>query len=175
MPANLYFISGAQCTGKTAVINELKCRGYSVIPEVAREIASKDRRFFGDGISLNRKLFQDEIFRMQKIFFEDINSDGKPIFSDRGFGDTLAYYRAFGLEIPKENTNYVRQFCDSRVFILEPLELYEKDAIRAESLSEQENIQREIFKTYEEIGNEIVFVPRMSVEKRAEFILKKTK
>ncbi len=175
MSAKIYFISGAQCTGKTAVINELKCRGYPVIPEAAREIVSKDGRFFGDGISLNRKLFQDEIFAMQKKFFEDINSDGKPIFSDRGFGDTLAYYRAFDLEIPEENLHYARQFCDSRVFLLEPLELYESDAIRMEPREKQEKIQKEILRVYEELGNEILFVPLMSIEKRAKFILKKTK
>ena len=171
MLANIVFISGGPGTGKTAVINSLSKRGYEILPEAAREIA--EEKFSGKSIiEIDRKFFQDEIFRLQKILFDDSVRRGGIFFSDRGFGDTIAYYKINHLGAPKNVFEYAKKFNYARVFILEPLNFYKNDLLRQESKEEQEKIQAEIVRAYKELGNGIVGVPFMSVEKRTEFVLK---
>ncbi len=171
MSAKIYFISGGPCTGKTAVINQLQKQGYEIIPEVARQIAAE--KFAGKSVKeIDRKLFQDEIFKMQKKLFEGPNSKDGCVFSDRGFGDTLAYYLLNGLITPQNFFEYAEKFNCAKVFILEPLNFYKKDALRQESPEERKRIHKEIIKTYSDLGYDMISVPFMSVEKRAEFVLK---
>lgn len=97
------------------------------------------------------------------------------VFSDRGLGDTLAYYKLNGLEIPKEKLDKVKKIRYEKIFILDFLDFYEHDDLRKESKEEQKKIHNEIIKMYEKLGHKskIITVPFMSVEKRAEFILSK--
>ncbi|MBI4116491.1 ATP-binding protein [Candidatus Pacearchaeota archaeon] len=174
MTANIVFISGGPCTGKTAVINQLQKQGHEIIPEAARRIAEK--KFPGKSIAeIDKRIFHDEIFRMQKDKVEFLKNTNKIVFSDRGFGDTVAYYRINLLDVPRDNFEYAKRFNYAKVFILESLKFYKKDLLRQESKEELEKIQAEIVRAYRELGYSIINVPFMSIEKRAKFILKKTK
>jgi len=168
----IIFISGGPCTGKTSVINELKRQGFTIIPEAAREIAAFDKRFYGKSIkNIDKKIFQDEIFNFQKNIFDSLADEKGIFFSDRGLGDTIAYYKINNFEVPEEKINHTKNFANKQVFILEPLNFYNRDLLRQESEEEQKNIQDEIVKTYTELEYEVIMVPFMSVSKRVEFII----
>jgi len=77
------------------------------------------------------------------------------IFSDRGLGDTIAYYRTYGLEVPEEILDYARKIKYSGIFVMEILPSYEKDGFRNETAEQQKAIHEQIIKTYEELGYEI--------------------
>ena len=172
MPTNIYFISGGPCTGKTSVVNELRRNGYDVLTEAARRIA--EEKFPGRNIGeIDRKLFQDEIFKMQKILFGDAIKNGRTVFSDRGFGDTIAYYKINNLKVPENIFEHARTFSNFPVFVLDKLDFYKTDGLRRESEEERERIQEEIINSYLNLGHGIINVPFMSIEKRIEFILKK--
>ncbi|MEJ2267457.1 MAG: ATP-binding protein [Nanoarchaeota archaeon] len=175
MAQSIYIISGGPGTGKTSTIKELKKRGFKILPEATREIASKDKRFIGKSIKeINMSQFQEEIFNLQKNFYLNNCSEGI-IFSDRGFGDTLAYYKINNLDIPKDKFDYANRFSFAKIFILDFLNFYETDELRMESKREQEIIQNEIIKMYQKLNYKPIIVPFDSLENRVNFILNKIK
>jgi len=169
----IYFISGGPCIGKTSVIEELKKQGYFVIPEAARRLAESDKRFVGKSTKeINMDDFQNSIFKLQREEFENLkNQKHNVIFSDRGFGDTIAFMKINNLRIPEEYINYSKMFNNPIVFILEPLDFYEQDGLRQESKEEQDKIHNIIIETYKEFGYKIIFVAFMPIKERVDFIL----
>ena len=85
--------------------------------------------------------------------------------------DSIAYCKVYNLDIPKEILDFARKFRYAVIFILEPLNFYRKDELRTESEEEQKAIQNEIIKICEEFGCNLIKVPCMTVEERADFIL----
>lgn len=170
----LFVLSGGPGTGKTSIINELS-KKFEVFPEAAREVGEKDFRFKGKSIKeIDPNEFQKAIFEFQKNEFNELKNKGqKIIFSDRWFGDTLAYYKFHKLKIPKEEWDYAKKFKCSGVFILDFLNFYEKDKLRQESNKEQKKIHHLIIKMYKELGCDPIMVPFMSVSDRKNFILSK--
>ena len=171
----IYIISGGPSTGKTSVINALKKKGYKVLIEAARYLGDNDKRFKGKSIKgIDKKKFQDAIFELQKKQIVGLKNE-KIVFSDRGLGDTIAYYRINKLKVPKNLINYAKKFKYSGIFILDFLDFYEVDKLRKETKEEQEFIQREIIKSYKELGYGFIIVPFMSIEDRSRFIISKIK
>lgn len=172
---NLYVISGGPSTGKTETINEIKKRGYKILPEAARILSFTDKRFIGRSIKeINVKQFQKAIFDFQKEEIEELSklNRKKPIFLDRGLGDTLAYYKVNKLKIPEEELEYAKKIRYTKVFILDFLNFYKKDKLRMESKEEQEKIQEEIIDMYKELGYKPIIVPFMNIKERVDFIRK---
>ena len=172
----MVFVSGGPCAGKTKLVEELERRGYPVFHEAARKLSETDEKFKGKSINqIDRRLFQDEIFEFQKRLFNGLNSNGNLngefVFSDRGFGDTLAYYRLNGFSIPQGYVDYARTFSRCPVFVLELLSDYKTDELRQESPEERMRVHKEIIKSYVGLRNPMITVPEMPIPKRADFII----
>lgn len=100
-------------------------------------------------------------------------------FFDRGLPDALAFMRQHGVD---QNSNagnhtandFARHLIDryryAGVFILEPLEEYEKDAERNETREEAAAIHDKIVYLYLELGYEPIAIPPASPKERAELI-----
>jgi len=171
---NLFVITGGPGTGKTSVINELRKRGYDVLDEAARTVHHSDKRFNGKNIKeVDMVDFQKAIFDFQKSQFESIKGKKEPIFMDRGIGDSLAYYKHYNLDIPKEIFELSNSFKAAKVFCLNFLDIYRQDKLRKETKEEQEQIHYEIIEAYGDLGYDVVFVPKMSINERVDFILSK--
>jgi len=159
---NVFVISGAPGTGKTSVIDELRKQGFYTIKEAAREI----------GKDYNIQKLQEAIFEFQKKELEQAKQYNLA-FSDRGFGDTLAYSRFYNVEIPESVLEYVKKARYSGIFLMDLLDKYEKDTFREETPEQQKIIHKLIAETYYDLGYKIIRVPLMSVGERVEFIKKK--
>ena len=170
----LFVISGGPGTGKTSIIKELS-KKFKFVLEAAREVGKKDSRFNGKSIKeINPLEFQRAIFDFQKKKFSELkDKKNKIIFSDRWFGDTLAYYKFHNLKIPKDEFDYAKKFRCSKVFMLNFLNFYEKDRLRQESNKEQKEIHRLIINMYKKLGYTPIIVPFMNISDRVRFILSK--
>ena len=167
----IYAISGGPGVGKTSVINELKKLGFFVLEEAARIVRENDKRFIGKSIlEINKKEFQDEIYEYQQNQFSKIYNIKNEIVSDRGLGDTLAYYKLAGLEIHIDQLEYAKNFRYNKVFLLDFLNDYEKDDLRQESKEEQVRIQETIYYMYLELSYIVIKVPNMALTERVDFI-----
>ena len=169
---NWCVITGAPCSGKTAVVNELKQRGYRVVHEVARAYIdnplAKGMRL--DQIKADKLRFEEYILQ-EKIRIESKVPDSETIFFDRGVPDSIAYFKISGLD-PAEPVNRSKTVRYRRIFLLARLGFL-KDQVRSEDEETAFKLNLLIEESYRMLDYDIVPVPILSVKDRTDFILKR--
>lgn len=146
------------------MIRCLEFGGYDVLEESASEVL----REFPDMSEDER---QREIFRIQ--FQREADWEGEKVFLDRSIIDVLIYTKYLTGRIPEgmESKRSMLERYDG-VFVLERLP-FKRNDVRIESGEREVGIiHRLIIEGYRECGYAPIEVPVMSVEKRAEFILR---
>lgn len=176
MSRRFFVITGATGAGKTDIINELKKRGYHCVEEVARHIIQEQTRIDGDAVpwkNLQRfkKMMLDQFI---KTYAQAMKHAEEITFFDRDVLDLIAYDRLTGQEPSLELQKAVKTLVyNNKVFVLPPWkEIYLNDAERKQTYEETVKIYDNLVKVYKEYGRELIEVPKMSVEKRADFIIK---
>jgi len=168
---NWYVITGAPCSGKTAVISALEEMGYPVVHEVARAYIDKELKK-GKSIAKIKSdvlLFERHIL-YKKIEIEKSLSKDATVFLDRGVPDSIGYYIIEGL-YPDEPIKKSKQTRYKKIFFFERL-LFEKDAVRSEDDKIAAELDRILKESYQMLGYEIISVPILNVKDRVDFILK---
>jgi predicted ATPase len=167
---NWAVLTGAPCSGKTAVINELARRGYPVVEEAARrfiqEQLAKGLRIAD--IKTDPRVFEGRIFR-SKLAIEAALPAERLAFLDRALPDSIAYYRLEGLD-PQEPLDCCRRVRYRWVFLLARLD-FVADAVRSEPPAAAARIERLIVHAYGQLGYRLVQVPVMPVAERTDFVL----
>ncbi len=161
-------LTGGPSCGKTTVLNYLVQKGYTCIPETAREVLDEKR------IDPSTPEFQLEIFKRQ--LEKEKNYRG---FFDRSALEGIAYSRKISGYVPKEIESFYFPGRYSSVFLLERLP-FKQDGTRTEKNDvEAEEVHQQIVQAYQEKGYDLISVPvfqgtlEESVERRANFILEK--
>ena len=167
-------ISGSPGGGKTKIIELLKERGFTVFEEYSRSLIEELKSdeiinpFLKKPEKFSRRLFKERSGQ----YFDSMNikkSKGNLVFFDRGVHDIYAYLLAIGKanETWKEKiTNFKYDF----VFLVKPwIDIYKNDYQRMEPFESAKNYYTFIKKTYK-ITNEVIEIPKTSVEKRADFV-----
>ena len=117
---NWYVVTGAPCSGKTTLINELEKRGYGVVPEMARAYIN-ERLARGETMGEIRKdeaLFQKDILE-KKIDVEAKLPKEQLVFLDRGIPDTEAYDKLYGIASSELLLDAIKKCSYKKVFVLE--------------------------------------------------------
>ena len=164
-----YVITGTTSSGKSRLIDELAVRGYQTVPELARVYIdrARERGISTEELRSDEKGFQDDVLELKKSA-ELVIPRGRTVFFDRGIPDTTAYYNAYGwdpglLEIP---AGVYR-----KVFLLEPLDNYERDYARKETPEQRLRINSFLRQAYEDMGCPVIYVPKVPIEQRVELVL----
>ena len=165
-------ITGAPCSGKTAVIHMLEQRGYRVVHEVARAYIDSEllKGKTLPEIKTDEWAFERHIL-MEKVRIESTLTKDEIIFFDRGVPDSIAYYKLNGLDTaePFQKSGEVRY---QNVFLFERLR-FSKDPVRSENENTALRLGRLIQEGYQALGYDLIHVPLLSVEARTEFILER--
>ena len=167
---NWYVITGAPCSGKTAVIKKLEKMGYAVVHEVARayidaELA-RDKTL--EQIKADEWAFERHIL-MAKVKLEAALARDNLIFFDRAVPDSIAYYRLCGLN-PAEPLQKSQTIRYRKVFLFERL-TFLADPVRSEDEKTADRLGDLIKESYQSLGYHLVHVPLASVAERTEFVL----
>jgi predicted ATPase len=168
---NWHVITGAPCSGKTAVISALEQLGYPVVHEVARAYIDQELK---KGNSIAK--IKSDILRFErhilykKIEIEKTLSKDATVFLDRGVPDSIGYYILEGL-YPDEPIKKSKQTRYKNIFFFERL-FFEKDTVRSEDDKIAAQLDRILKESYQTLGYEIVQVPILTVKDRVDFILK---
>jgi predicted ATPase len=175
MLTNRFFvITGAAGSGKTALIDELKKRGYRCVEEVARHVIREQMRVDGDALPWkNLQHFKQAMLaRFIETYMQAIEEGEVTIF-DRDVLDLIAYDRLTRTVSSEELQKAVRSLVyNNKVFIIPPWEeIYHTDPERKQTFEEAVKGYENIVKVYTEYGRELIEVPKMSVEKRADFVI----
>jgi len=161
---------GGPCTGKTALINALKDKGYPTIDESSREIVKKQKKMNGTLLPwIDRDTFQKEMVKLQ-IEKRKACKNKKIVFSDTSIPCGIAYYLADNLKIPEEIWKSAKENKYDLVFILDFPTEYENDEVRKETKEKAELIHKHLREIYKKLNCKIIEVPKINIESRVEMI-----
>lgn len=165
-------LSGCSGGGKTTLLLELKRRGFETIEEPGRRIVSEALR--GDGQALpwvNLEAFARKAIEMASRDRERVGGFERWAFFDRGLVDAaVALEHATGIAASKTLTEHDR--FHKRVFLTPPWpEIYQTDPERRHDLDEGIEEYHRLCSTFEQLEYEIIVLPKVGVEARADFVL----
>ena len=167
-----FIITGAPGTGKSTLLESLRESGYCCYSEISRQVIreelDKGTRIlpWKDIITFSEKV----LHRMERQL-EDIPRN-RISFLDRGIPDLIAYLRNAGYEVPEDfwKNAYPGRYART-VFIAPPWEnIYVEETERPESFEQALSMQDSLRSTYEELGYELLTLPKASPEERCRFI-----
>lgn len=167
-----YVITGGPSTGKTTLLKELEKLGYRVVPEAARTLIDESLK---KGISVeelrsNEEHFQEEVARMKEKVEASLDKNVVTFF-DRGMQDSIAYMKYYDYKISDWLQQLSEQSVYNKVFLLEPLNKYEKDYARIEKDDFREKIQTLLYEAYAKFNMTPIMLKPTSVQQRLKTIL----
>ena len=170
-----YVITGAPGTGKTAIINALKERGYSCIDENSREIIAEQIINGGEILPWKNQIaFENLISSKRAKQYASIPKD-EICFFDRSTIDCIAYLKANNLESSDEILEAIKNCVFNSNVFYAPIweEIYTNDSERKESVQSAITIDKSLLETYIFFGYTLIEIPKLPTGERVDFILSK--
>jgi len=167
---NWHVITGAPCSGKTTLVDELADKGFRTIPEIGRLCFERERAKgrTTDEILENAAVFERGIIDLQLRVERRLPVNGL-VFLDRASPDILTYHRVLGL-----NPNAILAKCFhhryASVFILDRFP-FQQDGMRFEDNATAGLIDEWLSRDYSALGYSVVRVPVLSPQGRLAFVL----
>jgi predicted ATPase len=167
---NWHVITGAPCSGKTTLIDQLAEQGFQTVPEVGRQYIEEEMAK-GRTIDEIRENQADVALRLMDITLRIENGlrAHEVLFLDRAFPDALAFCRVNGLD-PNEFLGECFRHHYASVFVLDRLPV-EQDGVRTEDDVCASLIDKWLASDYRALGYSVVRVPVLAPEERVAFVL----
>ena len=170
---DFYVLTGAPGSGKSAIVDRLRSFGFAGLGEPARQILAEQRSFGGRGVPekdaglftqlmLSRSIFEHRRMRQKKF----------PSFFDRGVPDVVAYADLYELNTaPARAASQAYRYNRLVFFVPSWADIYCQDDERKMTYDEACRFGRSMRRVYQDLGYDLVEVPRDTPEGRADFIL----
>lgn len=166
-----HVITGAPGTGKTALIASLAGLGTTV-GEPARELISEHRAATGEpSLDHAPEMFVRLLVERSIEKFDNAPGTGIVIY-DRGLPDCVAYARELGVSPDRAvAAARTRRYADP-VVVAPPWEdIYTTDDMRRATFDQVVAFHTSILTAYDELGYQVVELPRSSLETRAVLVM----
>ena len=171
-----YIITGAPGTGKSTIIESLEDLGLPIFEEIARKVIAQEVKKGTNALPwIDVEQFSlivlDEMLAQKEAH---LNLDKS--FLDRGIPDIIGYLNHGNITPDPIFEKYLSEFNYNKKVFFTPIweEIYKNDTERIETLEQAHKISEALFSTYQNLGFEMILVPKVSIEKRVEFILSET-
>lgn len=168
-----YVLTGAPGTGKSAVLEQLRRRGFDGIDEPARQILAEQRSFGGNGVPDTDPALFVELMLSRAVFERrKPRPADRPVFFDRGLPDLVAYALLYGLDdAPTRNAAHKYRY-NPTVFFAPPWQdIYSQDEERRMTYGQACDFGERMRDAYQGMGYVLQELPRVSPEERAQSIL----
>src|SRR5204863_2059525 len=158
---NFYVITGGPGGGKTSLLECLASKGYSYIPETARQII-KERLLKGLTPRPDPKRFAQEIFNKDWTNFTSNSELSSLLFFDRSFMDSAwQLFNCDTVGYNKIKERHLKNRYNNKVFITPPLrEIYSNDTERDQSFEESIEVYEQLEEWYKEHDYDILILPK---------------
>lgn len=165
-----FVVTGAPCSGKTTLLESLAYRGLQITEEAARTFIDQK---LSEGETLdtiwsNGADTVDPIHSMRLTTELGLRHD-HVILLDKAIPDTIPYARMFGVD-EQPILERARLFRYRAVFLCDQLPL-RQDGRRGDDDDQRQWLEAETVRVYSELDYDLIRIPVMSVEKRAQFVL----
>ncbi len=168
-----YVITGAAATGKTTLIEELRKLKINCQDELARVIINEELEKKSDLVPwINLEGFNELLLTRFISQYNSLSNDLQ--FLDRGIPDIIGYLHAGEKPVHEKFHSAVKQYrYSNKVFFTDPWkEIYANDVARREPFEQSVKISDALKKSYIEAGYDLVYVPKLPVKERVDFVLK---
>ena len=168
---NWHVITGAPCSGKTTLVDQLADKGFQTVPEIARQYFEREmaRGRTIEKIRANDAALQHRLIDMQLRIEGGLRAIDLA-FLDRAFPDYLTFCRVMGL-----NPNEVFPECFrhryASVFMLDRLPVQRRRPLGPEDEATADFVDEWLVHDYSALGYSVVRVPVLSPKERLAFIL----
>jgi predicted ATPase len=171
----LFVVSGCSSGGKSTLLAEMARRGYTVFPEPGRQIVKEELFIGGDALPWqNGVKFAEHCISRAIYFYNIAQPQGRPVLFDRSMVDNIIGLQRLGLPVPQSFLNALER-CRyaQRVFLTPPWpELFTLDNERKGSFAAAVVEYESLLVSYPALGYEVVLIPKLGVQERADFLEK---
>lgn len=167
-------ITGGPGSGKSTVIDELTKRGYWCSTEAGRAVIQDQVRIGGDALPwADQAAFAELMLCWEMRSWHEVEELTEPCFYDRGVPDVAGYLYLSELPTPKHLKNAITEFRYNRIVFIAPpwRDIYVQDAERKQTFDVAVSTYQAMKETYQKYGYQLLELPCISVEQRADFIL----
>ena len=168
-------ITGAPCSGKTTLLNQLAEIGFQTAPEIARayfetEIAKgkKIEEIRKDDADLQRRFHSLQMKLETGLPTEEI------IYLDRAIPDAITFYRLFNID-PTEILRDCFHFQYASIFILDRIPTGREHTLGPEDESSANFLDQWLQQDYHALGYRVVRVPALPPEESLTIVLKESR
>jgi predicted ATPase len=169
--SNLFVLTGAPGTGKSAILTRLGGE-FRCVDEPAREVIAEQRASGGRGTwDQDPSLFANLLLQRSIEKYEAARGWDEPVLFDRGIPDCVVYAMRAGVD-PTPSLKAVDAFrYEPEVLFLEPWsEIYATDDERIMSFEDTMSFSDALRDVYGRSGYRLFIVPQAPIEARAGFI-----
>lgn len=169
----LFVLTGPPGSGKSTLLSHLRALGFACIDEPARQILAEQRSIRGNGLpAVDARLFVDLMLSRMICEYQRIENTTTPVFFDRGVPDMLAYASLSGFDYQPGWNAAEKYRYNERVFFAPAWEeIYTTDDERTMSFELTSQFADDLRSIYPQCGYDLLDLPCVSVQERAEFIL----
>ena len=171
-------ITGGPSSGKTALIEALASRGFTCMNEISRSvirwgIENGYTDYFQEApAAFSEKLWLGRVAQYQASTKLQASKPQAPIFLDRGIHDIVAYLRYRNEKHPQWE-KALKKYPYDTVFLLPPWEaIYQTDAERFEEFKTAIELYQFLKEIYTETHQNVIELPKDTIENRLDIILK---
>lgn len=164
-------ISGRSGGGKSTLLRELELRGHAVVPEPGRRIIAEEIQSGGSALPwTDMAAFARRAIAMTLVDRKRAAAAKGPVFFDRSLIDAAAALEHATGEPVLAQLGSAHPY-HSKVFMAPPWpEIWQNDGDRRHALTDAVAEYERLCAAYSKLDYELVALPKVSVEERADFI-----
>jgi predicted ATPase len=172
---NCFILTGAPGSGKSTLVQLLRARGVQCVDEPARRVIAEQRTIGGFGVSdRDPRLFVELLLSHSISDYKNFTQQKTASIFDRGVADTIAYANLYSMPF-EHGWNAAREYrVNRRVFFAPCWEaIYTTDEERTMSFQASEGMGADLRRIYEALNYEVIELPRVTPQERANFVLQR--
>ena len=168
-----YIVTGAPGTGKSTLIKSLENFGLPVFEEIARKVIAQEVEKGTSSLPWDNVEAFSLLVLNQMIAQKEKHENNEASFLDRGIPDIIGYLHHANLTPDPIFEQYLSKFNYNQKVFFAPIweEIYQNDKERIETIPQAHQVSEVLYKTYVDLGFNVIVLPKISVEERVNFVL----